>query len=95
MSSPDFKKKTMDELQRLSAREAQQQFTFPIVIVLDNVRSMHNVGSVFRTADSFVLAKCGVYNGIENPLLFFRHYFSIPLIFSSLVSWKKYRLRLF
>lgn len=62
MQSTDFKKKTMDELQRLSAREAQQQFAFPIVIVLDNVRSMHNVGSVFRTADSFGLQEiilCG------------------------------------
>lgn len=52
----------MAELQRLSNREAQQQFTFPIVIILDNVRSMHNVGSVFRTADSFGLQEiilCG------------------------------------
>lgn len=52
----------MAELQRLSNSEAQYQFTFPIVIILDNVRSMHNVGSVFRTADSFGLQEivlCG------------------------------------
>lgn len=58
----NFQKKTMDELQRIDAAVAQQQFTFPVIIVLDNVRSMHNVGSVFRTADSFGLQEivlCG------------------------------------
>jgi len=35
---------------------------------------------------NIVLAKCGGYNGIENPLLFFRRYLPIPLIFSSLVT---------
>ncbi|RQO31174.1 RNA methyltransferase [Taibaiella sp. KBW10] len=52
----------MNELQRLSIDDAKAKYTFPITIVLDNVRSMHNVGSVFRTADSFGLAEiilCG------------------------------------
>ncbi|HTO17033.1 MAG TPA: RNA methyltransferase [Edaphocola sp.] len=60
--SQKFKKKTMPELQRLSNEEAQHQFRFPLIIVLDNVRSMNNVGSVFRTADSFGLQEiiiCG------------------------------------
>jgi len=47
-----------------------------------------------ETAANIVLAKCGVYDGIENPFLFSRRYFSIPHYFCSLVSWKKYRLRL-
>lgn len=62
MTHNEFQKKTMAELQRLSAKEAQVQFTFPIILILDNVRSMHNVGSVFRTADSLGLQKivlCG------------------------------------
>lgn len=52
----------MPELQRLSNEDAQQQYRFPLIIVLDNVRSMNNVGSVFRTADSFGLQEiiiCG------------------------------------
>ena len=43
----------MEELGRLSADEFQQAEKHPIVLVLDNIRSMHNVGSVFRSADAF------------------------------------------
>jgi tRNA G18 (ribose-2'-O)-methylase SpoU len=50
-----FRKKEMNELQRLSVADAKAAHTFPLTIVLDSVRSMHNVGSVFRTADSFGL----------------------------------------
>lgn len=42
----------MWELQRPKAEEHKSQNHFPIVVVLDNIRSMHNVGSVFRTADA-------------------------------------------
>ncbi len=62
MNPTDFQKKTMNELQRLGAIEAQEKFTFPVILLLDSVRSMHNVGSVFRTADSFGLQEiilCG------------------------------------
>jgi tRNA G18 (ribose-2'-O)-methylase SpoU len=45
----------MDDLNRKSVDEFKQSEKFPIVVVLDNVRSMHNVGSVFRTADGFLL----------------------------------------
>jgi tRNA G18 (ribose-2'-O)-methylase SpoU len=50
-----MQKKAMDELSRLSVEEFRTSVKFPIVAVLDNVRSMHNVGSVFRTADAFRL----------------------------------------
>ena len=43
----------MEELGRLSAEEAKTTTKLPLVVVLDNVRSMHNVGSVFRTSDAF------------------------------------------
>lgn len=52
----------MDELERLSKEAFQQAEKSPLVVVLDNVRSMHNVGSVFRTSDAFLVEKiylCG------------------------------------
>jgi len=50
-----MRKLTMDELGRKSVEEFKQSNKIPVVAVLDNVRSMHNVGSVFRTADGFLL----------------------------------------
>ena len=58
-----MKKKTMPELNRLSVEEFKAQEKNKIVIVLDNIRSMHNVGSVFRTSDAFLVERislCGV-----------------------------------
>lgn len=52
-----------EELARLTIQEMQQADKNPIVIVLDNLRSMHNVGSAFRTADAFLCEKillCGI-----------------------------------
>lgn len=52
-----------EELGRKSVDEFQRAEKMPVVIVLDNVRSMHNVGSVFRTADAFcceALYLCGI-----------------------------------
>lgn len=47
------------EMQRISVEEFHQAEKMPLVVVLDDVRSMHNVGSVFRTCDAFRGA--GVY----------------------------------
>lgn len=49
----------MDGLGRKSVEEFKQAQKLPVVAVLDNVRSMHNVGSVFRTADAFLIE--GIY----------------------------------
>jgi len=52
-----------DELGRLDLTDYKAAEKHPIVIVLDNVRSMHNVGSAFRTADAFRVEKiflCGI-----------------------------------
>jgi tRNA G18 (ribose-2'-O)-methylase SpoU len=52
-----------EELGRLSLEEFKQAEKNKIIIVLDNVRSLHNVGSVFRTADAFLIEEiflCGV-----------------------------------
>ncbi len=58
-----MQKKTMDELERMSPIEFKQSEKLPIVVVLDEVRSMHNVGSVFRTSDGFLIESiylCGL-----------------------------------
>jgi tRNA G18 (ribose-2'-O)-methylase SpoU len=59
MVSLGMRKLSMDELQRLSVNEFRRSEKIPVVVVLDNIRSMHNVGSVFRTADAFLLR--GIY----------------------------------
>ena len=48
-------KLSMDELNRKSVEDFKQAAKKPIIVVLDNIRSMHNVGSVFRTADAFLI----------------------------------------
>lgn len=53
----------MEELERLSVEEFKEITKSPIVLVLDNVRSLNNVGSAFRTADAFRIEKiylCGI-----------------------------------
>ena len=50
-----MRKLTMDELGRKTIHQFKAADKTPLVLVLDNVRSMHNVGSVFRTADAFLL----------------------------------------
>ena len=52
----------MDELGRMSVQAFKEAKKNPLVVVLDNVRSMHNVGSVFRTSDAFrieAICLCG------------------------------------
>jgi tRNA G18 (ribose-2'-O)-methylase SpoU len=53
MSTLNFSKKTMDELNRADAGSVPDDSRFPVYLILDDVRSMHNVGSAFRTADAF------------------------------------------
>ena len=45
------------ELNRLNLEEFKNKKKVPIVIVLDNIRSAHNVGSIFRTSDGFLIEK--------------------------------------
>ena len=58
-----MRKLTMQELNRLPVADFKATPKSPVVLVLDNVRSLHNVGAVFRTADAFALEHiylCGV-----------------------------------
>lgn len=56
-------KLSMQQLGRISVDEYKSSEKSPLIIVADNVRSMHNVGSIFRTSDAFLVEKiylCGI-----------------------------------
>lgn len=58
-----MRKLTVEELNRMDIEEFHQSEKLSLIIVLDNIRSLHNVGSVFRTADAFRLQGvwlCGI-----------------------------------
>ena len=58
-----MQKLAMDELNRISTEQFKKEANGNLVVVLDNVRSMNNVGSIFRTSDAFKVGKvylCGV-----------------------------------
>jgi 23S rRNA (guanosine2251-2'-O)-methyltransferase len=58
-----MRKLKLDELNRVSVEEFKEQAKLPVAIVLDSVRSMHNVGSIFRTGDGFAvqhICLCGI-----------------------------------
>ena len=58
-----MKKLKITELNRLTPEEFKEEKKTPLVVILDNVRSLHNVGSVFRTADAFLVEAvylCGI-----------------------------------
>ena len=58
-----MRKLTTDELNRISKEEFERAEKTPIIIVLDNIRSLSNVGAFFRTADAFrieALYLCGI-----------------------------------
>ncbi|MFC6266896.1 RNA methyltransferase [Frigoriflavimonas asaccharolytica] len=58
-----MKKLKLEELGRIDIPTFKKTEKIPLVIVLDNVRSMHNVGAIFRTGDAFLIEKivlCGI-----------------------------------
>ena len=50
-----MQKLSMDDLNRISPEEFKKTEKTPVIAVLENIRSAYNVGSVFRTADAFLL----------------------------------------
>ena len=58
-----FRKLSNIELNRLDTEEYRRARKLPVTVVLDNVRSQHNIGSAFRTSDAFLVEKvvlCGI-----------------------------------
>jgi 23S rRNA (guanosine2251-2'-O)-methyltransferase len=58
------------ELNRITPEQYKSSDKFPVIIVLDNVRSLYNVGSVFRTADAFrveAIYLCGITGQPPHP----------------------------
>jgi tRNA G18 (ribose-2'-O)-methylase SpoU len=58
-----MKKRSMSDLNRISADEFKSSEKMPVIIILDDVRSAYNVGSIFRTADAFRIEAifiCGI-----------------------------------
>ncbi len=57
------RKLSMEELHRISVQEFKEAEKLPLTVVLDNVRSQNNIGSVFRTGDAFRVERiclCGI-----------------------------------
>ena len=52
-----MRKLKMSELKRLDIEQFKKANKTPLVIVLDNIRSLNNIGSIFRTADAFLLRR--------------------------------------
>ena len=81
-------KKEIEELCRMTVEEFRAAEKLPLVIVLDNVRSMHNIGSVFRTSDAYVVEKvvlCGITAQPPHPDI---HKSALGAEFS--VDWEYY-----
>ncbi|MDD6889579.1 MAG: RNA methyltransferase [Bacteroidales bacterium] len=58
-----MKKKTIWDLNRVSVDEFRNAKKIPLTVVLDNVRSLNNIGSIFRTSDAFAVERillCGI-----------------------------------
>lgn len=58
-----YRKLKITELNRISVEAFKEADKLPLVVVLDNIRSLHNIGSVFRTSDAFrveCICLCGI-----------------------------------
>ncbi len=76
------------EMQRLTVEEFRQAEKLPLVVVLDDVRSMYNVGSVFRTSDAFRVERiclCGITSTPPHPEIH-----KTALGAEDSVAWEKY-----
>jgi len=81
-----------EELDRKSVDEFKQSAKTPVIIVLDNVRSLNNVGSVFRTADAFLVEAvylCGITGTPPNTEIT-----KTALGATDSVSWKYFKTTL-
>lgn len=81
-----MRKLKITELNRISPEEFKESLKLPLVVVLDNVRSLHNIGAVFRTSDAFRVESiylCGITAVPPHPEL---HKTALGAEFT--VNWK-------
>ena len=78
----------MEELGRKSPEEIKEIEKHPIIVILDDVRSMHNVGSVFRTCDAFAVG--AIYLCGYTPAPPHRDIHKTALGATETVSWKNF-----
>jgi len=87
-----MRKLKLDELNRASVEEFKTLDKLPVAVVLDNVRSLHNVGSAFRTSDAFavdLICLCGITGTPPN-----REIEKTALGATSSVNWKHFETTL-
>ena len=80
----------MEELGRLSSEESQNVEKHRVIVILDDVRSMHNVGSVFRSCDAFAVE--AVYLCGYTPAPPHRDIHKTALGATETVAWKHFAL---
>ena len=83
------RKLNTEEIVRLTPEEFKETHKIPLVVILDNVRSLHNVGSVFRTSDAYCVEKvilCGITATPPNAEI---HKSALGAEFS--VDWEYYK----
>ena len=81
-----MRKLKVTELNRISIEEFKETEKIPLIVVLDNVRSQHNIGSFFRTCDAFLVESvylCGITSTPPNAEI---HKTALGAEFS--VDWK-------
>jgi 23S rRNA (guanosine2251-2'-O)-methyltransferase len=62
-----MRKLSMDELNRKTVDEFKQAEKIPLIIILENIRSAYNVGSIFRTADAFLIQSVYICGYTAHP----------------------------
>ena len=83
------RKLNTEEIIRLTPEEFKETPKIPLIVILDNVRSLHNVGSVFRTSDAYCVEKvilCGITATPPNAEI---HKSALGAEFS--VDWEYYK----
>lgn len=83
------RKLKLSELNRKSIEDFKKSDKIPIVIVLDNIRSHHNVGSIFRTADAFAIS--AIYLCGYTPIPPHREIHKTALGATESVDWKFFK----
>ena len=89
-----MKKTTALEMNRLSIEEYRNAEKLPLIVVLDDVRSLYNVGSVFRTSDAFrveAIYLCGITATPDSSLKASQEIHKTALGAEDTVTWKYFK----